>query len=57
MSGARDHNYALDPQDALVEEVVLQSTEQQGHVARMQHSAKDGFVRVGALGEPDPYGG
>ena len=39
------------------EEVVLQSTEQQGHVARMQHSAKDGFVRVGALGEPDPYGG
>ena len=56
VSGARDHNYALDPQDALVEEVVLQSTEQQGHVACMQHPAKDGFARVGVLGDPDPYG-
>ena len=54
----RDHNYALDPQGAPVEEeVVFQSTEQQGNGARRQHSAKDGFVRVGALGEPDPYGG
>ena len=52
-----DHNYALYPQGAPVEEVVFQSTEQQGHGVRMQHSVKDGFVRVGALGEPDPYGG
>ena len=54
---SRDHNYALDPQGVPVEEVVFQSTEQQGNGARRQHSAKDGFVRVGALGEPDPYGG
>ena len=53
----RDHNYALDPQGVPVGEVVFQSTEQQGNGARRQHSAKDGFVRVGALGKPDPHGG